>query len=502
MKKILPWLAIVIAFFSLTLIPPLPAAAPYSLPAEQAKQSRAIGDEEPQVDLLAIPSHGRPANTGGLPEPGYPQGTGLCVFTSIQYASWWQNEPKLKDFQAKMKANEKGGGWPQKVDEMIGKYGPGTRYIQYEGKNPAVIELALKTGRVPCVTWQGNHMLCCVHLDASRAAILDNNSPNKLSWMSREVFLSRWTQGPGSGWVVVLLNPPPPPAPRNINPRPSPTEPNRIGKPCLCKASNPCQCGRNCPSKGENCKDGCTCAVARETRTGTTYERGVRRIATEDWWSWNLCGKEVTWGEAIGALVDDSTKPHLTLIGDKASREQATGLLSSMLTNYCVQEYTPDAWELTVGFATAGKPSVYLQTRQGGVILRREQANEELKQALRKADPNYDPRLDPVAPAPKPTPAPPSPGPNPNPIQPPNSGPFLTPEQALAWAKNNPGTVLIAIGGAFAGYWFLIRKPVQPAPLPTPTPTPKDPLEDLIRTLGQRELARLASQGQAPKGTP
>ena len=50
-------------------------------------------------------------------------GSGLCVFTSIEIAAHWQNVEQLRGFQKEM-TQEKGGGWPDKVDEMMKKYGP------------------------------------------------------------------------------------------------------------------------------------------------------------------------------------------------------------------------------------------------------------------------------------------------------------------------------------------------------------------------------------------
>lgn len=160
----------------------------------------------------------RAKNVGGR------DGAGLCVFTSIMHAARWANELKLWDFQKQMRA-EPGGGYPQKVDAMIKKYGKGAQYIQFEGQDPAILELALKTCRMPCVTYNGHdchyrgtiaHMVNLVYLDSSSACILDNNfiGENQLVWMSRQEFLERWTGG-RSGWAVVLLSPRPPNPPHN-----------------------------------------------------------------------------------------------------------------------------------------------------------------------------------------------------------------------------------------------------------------------------------------------
>lgn len=169
-----------------------------------------------------IPIELRAKNTGGT------DGAGLCVFTSIMHSARWQNEHRLWDFQAKMK-QERGGGYPQKVDAMVAKYGPGTPYLQYTGRDPSILMTALKSGRAPGVTYNGHdphyrgsiaHMVNLVAYDqqADQVAILDNNfiGENQLVWMSAAEFLQRWTGGKaGSGWAVILLAPPPPPPPKN-----------------------------------------------------------------------------------------------------------------------------------------------------------------------------------------------------------------------------------------------------------------------------------------------
>lgn len=158
-------------------------------------------------------------NTGGK------DGAGLCVFASITYAAIYQNEAKLVGLFDSMK-KERGGGYPDKVDKMIAKYGPGAKYLQYEGSDPSILKAALASGRMPCVTYNGHdphyrgsiaHMvdLVCYDEQANLAAIRDNNftGPNELVWMTCQEFLQRW-RGDG-GWAVVLLAPPPPPPPKN-----------------------------------------------------------------------------------------------------------------------------------------------------------------------------------------------------------------------------------------------------------------------------------------------
>jgi hypothetical protein len=171
-----------------------------------------------------LPVSLRTKNVGGS------DGSGLCVFSSIGHSARYQNERALVDFQKFMRSRP-GGGWPDKVNRMIpacAKWAgqPEPRFFQYEGTDPAILEAALRSGRMPAVTYNGHdphygmnhsiaHMVNLVHLDEKCAAILDNNFTADLSlvWMSRQEFLQRWTGG-GSGWAVVLLSPAPAPVPR------------------------------------------------------------------------------------------------------------------------------------------------------------------------------------------------------------------------------------------------------------------------------------------------
>jgi len=165
----------------------------------------------------------RTANVGGT------DGAGLCVFTSIGHAARWQNERCLEDFQANMR-KEAGGGYPEKVDRMIRKYGDGAQYLQYEGADTALLRQALAGGRMPSVTYNGQdphyggtvaHMVNLVAYtgdndESDWACVLDNNfiGEEELVWLRPSEFRKRWTGG-GEGWTVILLAPPPPLPPTN-----------------------------------------------------------------------------------------------------------------------------------------------------------------------------------------------------------------------------------------------------------------------------------------------
>lgn len=129
------------------------------------------------------------------------------------------------DFQAKMRS-EPGGGYPEKVDRMIQKYAPGVQYIQDTTGNLELLRAAIKSGRMPGVTYGGSdphyggyvaHMVSLVHLDDKWAVVSDNNFPgdNQHVWMTVPEFVQRWKAGGGGGWSVILLNPGPPPIPYN-----------------------------------------------------------------------------------------------------------------------------------------------------------------------------------------------------------------------------------------------------------------------------------------------
>lgn len=165
-----------------------------------------------------LPESERKHNVGGR------DGQGLCVFTSIEYASRWCGERRLFNFQQQMRS-ELGGGWPAKVDQMIKKYAPGVAYVQDTSADLELLQAALTAGHMVCVTYDGHdchyggtigHMVCCVCAIGDNFAIFDNNftKDSQTVWMTRAEFVQRW-KGNGGGWLVILLRPGPPPVPHN-----------------------------------------------------------------------------------------------------------------------------------------------------------------------------------------------------------------------------------------------------------------------------------------------
>ncbi len=189
-------------------------------------QSRVGGSLSPdgaevQIDL---PAKFHLQNRGGS------DGKGLCVFASLKHASIWQYVPATENVFEYM-FTQPGGGWPAKVDKVIAavckqKGIEVPAYIQYQGKDLSVLELALKTGRMPCVTYSYSpsgryggkriaHMVNLVHMDSQWVGVLDNNFPGSIEWIETRIFIRVFTGGNNNGWAVIFLNPGPPPPPRS-----------------------------------------------------------------------------------------------------------------------------------------------------------------------------------------------------------------------------------------------------------------------------------------------
>lgn len=153
-------------------------------------------------------------------------GAGMCVMSSIEMGARWQNIEPMRGLR-NWCAQQPGGGYPSKVDKQLREYfdkiGAKYDYVQYEGTDLSILQLALRTGRFPSVTYAGHdqvrygstiaHMVCLCHLDSQVAGVWDNNGkPGEIIWMNVGEFKTRWTNG-GTGWAVVWIAPPPPPVP-------------------------------------------------------------------------------------------------------------------------------------------------------------------------------------------------------------------------------------------------------------------------------------------------
>jgi hypothetical protein len=413
-------------------------------------------------------------NTGGS------NGAGLCVFTSIEFAARWQHVPELEDFQAWMKSHP-GGGYPSKVDAMIGqlckqKGVQVPQYIQYQGRDLDVLRLALKTGRLPCITYDGHdglhyrggisHMTNVAHLDDKWAMVLDNNyPPDKSLWMSPQEFLQRWA-GKGNGWAVFLLNPGPPPVP--TGPKPAQTieeghdseDATTHHSPLTTHhyawepvPSRPYQLALYCGHEHIGSWDYQeSCYYSREAGTGNWTKVGRAPFDVPYFGAiWDrdaegerfmLNGQAISRAKAIEALTgrgrprpgprpdpepgpapfpgpkppmpDDAQKPYLTLIGPDA---QVQAFLADLASNpalaayrgkFRVQSYPETeqrywwAWKdvkMPTGVTVQAAPG---PDGKGPVLLHLDSypGPEALAEALRRADPDFDPALKPAPVAP------------------------------------------------------------------------------------------------------
>lgn len=110
--------------------------------------------------------------------------------------------------------------------------------------------------------------------------------------------------------------------------------------------------------------------------------------------------------EAIAAegLTDDSKLRRVTVIGSDAERKPVMDALANApeLTFakglLLVQGFSPDHWAVAdSNFKRDGKPTVYIQAADGKVLHRQDEWRGATKfaEAVRKSDPNYDPKKDP-----------------------------------------------------------------------------------------------------------
>jgi len=156
----------------------------------------------------------REVPTVNLP-PGLRQGnwTGdSCVWASLISLLRWQEQPAAADF---IKRNYQGGAYTSRLGGQMDLIG--MRYAETHAGNTAFLEWAVRTRRgAGIVVRGGRHMVALVHLDKTRAGILDNNSVGKILWRSREDLLAEWRAAGGYAIVPVYT----PPAPHVEGDRP------------------------------------------------------------------------------------------------------------------------------------------------------------------------------------------------------------------------------------------------------------------------------------------
>jgi hypothetical protein len=202
---------------------PTPPTPPSPMPAVKPFVG---GPQNPDGTELQddLPTRLQLKNRGGS------DGAGLCVFASLEHAGRWQDVPPIDGIFEWMRTKP-GGGWPEKVDAMIAQLSKEKGiakpdYLQVEGDDFELLRTACKTGRMPAVTYGYSptgrygkahiaHMVNLVHADEKWCAVLDNNFPGTIEWMSPAEFQRVWAGSDGRGWAVILLAEGPPPVPEN-----------------------------------------------------------------------------------------------------------------------------------------------------------------------------------------------------------------------------------------------------------------------------------------------
>jgi len=124
--------------------------------------------------------------------------------------------------------------------------------------------------------------------------------------------------------------------------------------------------------------------------------------------SYSVAGQATSKDEAFkrveGSLNDDSKKNFLTVIGSKEDCERVKKdleqhpALKEIAKNVHLHCYGPNDPMVQAGFVTNGSPTIYCQQAGSSKVLHRQdsyEGPEKLAEALRRADPKYNPAADP-----------------------------------------------------------------------------------------------------------
>lgn len=224
-------------------IVPVPTPAPTPQQPDQKPRRPLLPwrDTAPQGERVVIADRAGPQ--GQSPRIDYPEnewfrnigsrvdGAGMCVFTAFEFSARWAGLEEFRGFRD-WAAKYKGGGWPEKLDQIINDYCKEKgikrpKVLQYSGDDTSFLAHALDNGQLPgctlfrCPRYGAGviyHMTNCANL-GQECAILDNNFP-EYYWFPKSDLASRImnpdpnTHKPAY-WGFVILEPPPPWVPKN-----------------------------------------------------------------------------------------------------------------------------------------------------------------------------------------------------------------------------------------------------------------------------------------------
>lgn len=133
-----------------------------------------------------------------------PAGQGSCVHASLTMLFNWQGRPDVGEM---WRTSYSGGEIPSVLWRKLND--SGVCWAGVTNGDVTFLDWAIRTRRGCAVTVKGGrHMVCLVHLDETRAGILDNNAPGRIVWTSREAFIREWHAS--QHWAVTPVYVPPP----------------------------------------------------------------------------------------------------------------------------------------------------------------------------------------------------------------------------------------------------------------------------------------------------
>jgi len=186
-------------------------------------------------------------------------------------------------------------------------------------------------------------------------------------------------------------------------------------KECVCKEGK-CECAdcpRSCVAVANKFQTKVNEQICNESNACKIVDGGIPNFGM-DWHAdgkekYILSGQEVNKSHAFSAISgdtgvpDDSKMQRLVVLGSLQARQKVLADLAadSNLTPFkgkmVTQSYDPSHWHVKdAGYIAKVDPTIYITSPEGKVIHRQDgyEGPAKLSQAIRKADPSYDPTKD------------------------------------------------------------------------------------------------------------